>query len=159
MRMLYTLLSTPGINPECVNHAGQIPAELAEYNYSVIEMISNYLEHKNTQLETSQTFCGGDLGGSKSTLIKAVTTERSKSFKNSFKAKNVNPSKRATASPHVILVGSHKDKVKERGENVQKTMEQITNVVRGIPVFFQFKAFPLDCRKLPVMCHKASLHY
>ena len=126
-------------------------------------MISNYLEHKNTQLETYlKIFVVGNLGGSKSTLIKAVTTERSKSFKYSFKAKNVNPSKRATASPHVILVGSHKDKVKERGENVQKTMEQITNVVRDIPVFFQFdqsKAFPLDCRKLPVRCHKASLHY
>ena len=94
MRMLYTLLSTPGINPECVNHAGQIPAELAKSNYSVIEMISNYLEHKNTQLETYlKIFVVGNLGGSKSTLIKTVTTERSKSFKNSFKAKNVNPSK------------------------------------------------------------------
>ena len=62
-----------------------------------------------------------------------------------------NHSKRAMAPPHVILVGSHKDIVKKRRVNVQKTMEQITDIVRDIPVSFQFdhsKAFPLDCRKL-----------
>ena len=62
-----------------------------------------------------------------------------------------NHSKRATAPPHVILVGSHKDTVKERGGNTQKIMEEITDIVRDIPVSFQFdhsKAFPLDCRKL-----------
>ena len=232
MKMLHTLLSTPGINPECANHAGQIPAELAKYNYSAIEVISKCLEYKDEQLETYlKIFVVGNSGGGKSTLIKAITTQRSRSIKNSFKAKHVNPSevpphtagivplsfnskhfghavlydfagqheyysshaavmenlvlpspplflllvdiskpmdeiktqfvywwmfinnhsKQTTAPPHVILVGSHKDKVKERGENVQKTMEQITNVVRDIPVSFQFdcsKAFPPDCRKL-----------
>ena len=232
MKMLRTLLSTPGINPERVNHAGQIPAELAESNYSVIEMLSKYLEYKNTQLETYlKIFVVGNSGGGKSTLIKTVTTEGSKPFRNYFKAKDVNPSevpphtagivplsfnskhlghavlydfagqheyysshaavmenlvlpspplflllidiskpveeireelvywwmfinnhsKQATAPPHVILVGSHKDTVKKRGANVQRTMEQITDIVRDIPVSFQFdhcKAFPLDCRKL-----------
>ena len=232
MKMLHTLLSTPGINPECANHAGQIPAELAKSNYSAIEVISKCLEHKDEQLETYlKIFVVGNSGGGKSTLIKAIKTQRSRSIKNSFKAKHVKPrevpphtagivplsfnskhfghavlydfagqheyysshaavmenlvlpspplflllvdiskpmdeikiqlvywwmfinnhSKQTTASPHVILVGSHKDIVKERGENVQKTMEQITNIVRDIPVSFQFdcsKAFPLDCRKL-----------
>ena len=232
MKMLHALLSSPGINPECANHAGQIPAELAKSNYSAIEVISKCLEHKDEQLETYlKIFVVGNSGGGKSTLIKAITTQRSRSIKNSFKAKHVNPSevpphtagivplsfnskhfghavlydfagqheyysshaavmenlvlpspplflllidiskpmdeiktqfvywwmfinnhsKQTTAPPHVVLVGSHKDKVKERGENVQKTMEQITNVVRDIPVSFQFdcsKAFPLDCRKL-----------
>ena len=232
MRMLCTLLSTPGINPECANHLGQTPAELADSNYSVIEMISKYLNHKNTQIETYlKIFVVGNSGGGKSTLIKAVTTERSKSFRNSFRSKHVNPSevpphtagivplsfnskhfghavlydfagqheyysshaavmenlvlpspplflllidiskpmneikeelvywwmfinnhsKRATAPPHVILVGSHKDIVKENGGNISKTMERVTNIVRAIPVSFQFdhsKAFPLDCRKL-----------
>ena len=232
IRMSRTLLSTPGINPECANHAGQIPAELAKSDYDVIGEISNYLKHKNTKLETYlKIFVVGNSGGGKSTLIKAVTTERSKSFNNFFKAKNVNPSevpphtagivplsfnskhfghavlydfagqheyysshaavmenlvlpspplflllidiskpmeeireelvywwmfinnhsKRATAPPHVILVGSHKDTVKDRGGNVQKIMEEITDIVRDIPVSFQFdhsRAFPLDCRKL-----------
>ena len=230
--MFHTLLSTPGISIECANHAGQIPAELAKSNYFVIGEISNYLKHKNTKLETYlKIFVVGNSGGGKSTLIKAVTTERSKSFKNSFKAKNVKPSevpphtagivplsfnskhfghavlydfagqheyysshaavmenlvlpspplflllidiskpmdeiktqfvhwwmfinnhsKRATAPPHVILVGSHKDIVKERRGNVQRTMEQIKDIVRDIPVSFQFdchKPFPLDCRNL-----------
>ena len=229
MRMLHALLSTPGINPEVVNHAGQTPAELANSNYNVIKMISKYLEHKNAKLETYlKIFVVGNSGGGKSTLIKAVTTER---FKFSFKAKHVNPSevpphtagivplsfnskhfghamlydfagqyeyysshaavmenlvlpspplflllidiskpmneireelvywwmfinnhsKRATAPPHVILVGSHKDIVKKRGGNTQKIMEEITDIVRDIPVSFEFdpsKAFPLDCRKL-----------
>ena len=232
IRMFRTLLSTPGINIECANHAGQIPAELAKSDYFVIGEISNYLKHKNTKLETYlKIFVVGNSGGGKSTLIKAVTTERSKSFRNSFKAKNVNPSevpphtagivplsfnskqfghavlydfagqheyysshaavmenlvlqspplflllidiskpmeeireelvywwmfinnhsKRATAPPHVILVGSHKDTVKDRGGNVQKIMEKIIDIVRDIPVSFQFdhsRAFPLDCRKL-----------
>ena len=232
IRMFRTLLSTPGISIECANHAGQIPAELAKSNYFVIDEISNYLKHKNTKLETYlKIFVVGNSGGGKSTLIKAVTTERSKSFKNSFKAKNVKPSevpphtagivplsfnskhfghavlydfagqheyysshaavmenlvlpspplflllidiskpmeeikeelvywwmfinnhsKRATAPPHVILVGSHKDTVKDSGGNVQKIMEEITDIVRDIPVSFQFdhsRAFPLDCRKL-----------
>ena len=85
MRMLHTLLSTPGINPECANHLGQTPAELADSNYSVIKMISKCLEHRNTQLETYlKIFVVGNSGGGKSTLIKAVTTERSKSFKYFF---------------------------------------------------------------------------
>ena len=232
MSMLRTLLSAPGINIECANHAGQIPAELAKSNYFVIEEISSFLKHKNTELETYlKIFVVGNSGGGKSTLIKAVTTEESKSWKSIFKAKHVNPSevlphtagivplsfnskhfghavlydfagqheyysshaavmenlvlpspplflllidiskpmdeireelvywwmfinnhsKRATAPPHVILVGSHKDTVKKRGANVQRTVKQITDIVRDIPVSFQFdhcKAFPLDCRKL-----------
>ena len=229
MRMLRTLLCAPGIDPEYVNHTGQIPAELAKSNYSVIEMIFKYLENKNTQLETYlKIFVVGNSGGGKSTLIKAVTTKRSKY---SFRGKYINPSevpphtagivplsfnskhfghavlydfagqheyysshaavmenlvlpspplflllidiskpvdeireelvywwmfinnhsKRTTAPPHVILVGSHKDTVKDRGENVQKIMEEIIDIVRDIPVSFQFdhsRAFPLDCRKL-----------
>ena len=231
MSMLRTLLSAPGINIECANHAGQIPAELAKSNYFVIEEISSFLKHKNTELETYlKIFVVGNSGGGKSTLIKAVTTEESKSWKSVFKTKHVNlsdvplhtagivplrfksqhfghavlydfagqheyysshaavmenlvmpspplflllidiskpmeeireeliywwmfinnHSKRATV-PHVILVGSHKDIVKERRGDVEKTMKQITDIVRDIPVSFQFdhsKAFPLDCRKL-----------
>ena len=229
MRMLRTLLSTPGINPECANHLGQTPAELADSNYSVIEMISKYLNHKNTQLETYlKIFVVGNSGGGKSTLIKAITTERSKY---SFRAKHIKPnevpphtagivplpfnskhfghavlydfagqheyysshaavmenlvlpspplflllidiskpmeeireelvywwtfinnhSKRATAPPHVILVGSHKDILIENGGNILKTMEQVINIVMDRPVSFRFdcsKAFTLDCRKL-----------
>ena len=232
MKILHTLLSTPGINPECVNHAGQIPAELAESNYCVVEMISKYLEHKKIQLETYlKVFVLGNAGGGKSTLIKAITTERSRSFTNTFKSKLVNPSevpphtagivplsfnskyfghavlydfagqheyysshaavmenlvlpspplflllidiskpmeeireelvywwmfinnhsKRVTAPPHVILVGSHEDIVRERGGNVQGIIKQIADCVRNIPVSFQFDpsmVFPLDCRML-----------
>ena len=229
IKMFRTLLSTPGINPECANHAGQIPAQLVKSDYNVIGEISNYLEHKNTKLETYlKIFVVGNSGGGKSTLIKAVKTERS-SY--SFRGRYINPSevpphtagivplsfnskhfghavlydfagqheyysshaavmenlvlpspplflllidiskpmdeireelvywwmfinnhsKRATAPPHVILVGSHKDTVKDRRGNVQKIMEEITDIVRDIPVSFQFdhsRAFPLDCRKL-----------
>ena len=232
MSMLRTLLSAPGINPECANNAGQIPAELAKSNYFVIEEISKYLNQMNTHLETYvKIFVVGNSGGGKSTLITAVTTEESKSWKSIFKAKHIKPSKvpphtagiiplrftsqhfghavlydfagqheyysshaavmenlvlpspplflllidiskpmdevreqlvywwmfinnhskQATTPPHVIVVGSHKDIVKRRGGNVQRMMEQITDIVRNIPVSFQFEQsrnFPLDCRKL-----------
>ena len=233
MSMLRTLLSIPGIDPKCANHAGQTPAELALYNYFVIEEISKYLKRKNAQLEAYlKIFVVGNSGGGKSTLIKAVTSEKRKSWKPVLKTKHVkssevpshtagivphrfnsqhfghavlydfagqheyysshaavmenlvlpspplflllidiskpmeeikkelvywwmfinNHSKRTTAAPpHVILVGSHEDIVKERGGSVQETMEQITDIVKDIPVSFQFdhsKAFSLDCRKL-----------
>ena len=232
MTMLRTLLSIPGIDPKCANHAGQTPAELALYNYFVIEEISKYLKRKNAQLEAYlKIFVVGNSGGGKSTLIKAVTSEKRKSWKPVLKTKHVKPSevpshtagivphrfnsqhfghavlydfagqheyysshaavmenlvvpspplflllidiskpmdeireelvywwmfinnhsKRTTTPPHVILVGSHEDIVKERGGSVQETMEQITDIVKDIPVSFQFdhsKAFSLDCRKL-----------
>ena len=95
MRMLHTLLCTPKIDPKCANHLGQIPAELAESNYSVIEMISKYLEYRKAHLETYlKIFVIGNSGGGKSTLIKAVTTERSKLLQSTFpfRANHVNPS-------------------------------------------------------------------
>ena len=48
MRMLCTLLSTPGINPECTNHAGQIPAE----QNLIIMSLKSYPNIVNTKMNS-----------------------------------------------------------------------------------------------------------
>ena len=60
-----------------------------------------------------------------------------------------NHSQRAAVPPHVMFVGSHKDKVRARGDP-QSIMENILkDSVRNIKVSFKFEgSFPLDCRKL-----------
>ena len=61
-----------------------------------------------------------------------------------------NHSHRAAAPPHVLFVGSHKDKVRARGEDPQFIIENILeDSVRHISVMFKFEgSFPMDCRKL-----------
>ena len=90
---LKMLLSTPGINPEIVNHEGRIPIEVAGTNYFYI--IKKFLEHKKSSIEAYlKIFVVGNSGTGKSTLIKAVTTEASQLLKFAplSKMKYVNPS-------------------------------------------------------------------
>ena len=76
------LISTPGIKPEIINHAGFTPVELRETSYSVIEMINSLLEHKKSSIQAYlKIFVVGNSGTGKSTLIKAVTTEASQFMK------------------------------------------------------------------------------
>ena len=60
-----------------------------------------------------------------------------------------NLSQRAAAPPHVLFVGSHKDKVR-RGEDSQSVIDTVLkDSVRDIQVSFKFEgSFPIDCRKL-----------
>ena len=52
-----------------------------------------------------------------------------------------------TAPPHVILVGSHADVVKSRGENWQRKPESVANAVGSFPCSFTFVGqIALDCR-------------
>ena len=68
-----------------------------------------------------------------------------------------NHSQRTSAPPHVILVASHSDVVKARGENVQDVMKQILGILEGIPATFTFAgSVYLDCRKL-ASCGLSSL--
>ena len=68
------LISTPGIEPEIINHAGFTPVELHETNYSVINMINSLLIHKKSSIQAYlKIFVVGNSGNGKSTLIKAVT--------------------------------------------------------------------------------------
>ena len=90
---LKMLLSTPGINPEIVNHEGRIPIEVAGTNYFYI--IKKFLEHKKSSIQAYlKIFVVGNSGTGKSTLIKAVTTEASQLLKFAplSKMKYVNPS-------------------------------------------------------------------
>ena len=58
-----------------------------------------------------------------------------------------NQSQKASASPHVILAGSHKDVVKSKDREELEVM--IRSYIKRIPVTFEFVGyFPLDCRKL-----------
>ena len=58
-----------------------------------------------------------------------------------------NQSQKASAPPHVILAGSHKDMVKLGDREEVKVM--IKSCIKRIPVTFEFVSyFPLDCRKL-----------
>ena len=58
-----------------------------------------------------------------------------------------NQSQKAAAPPHVILAGSHKDKVKSKDREELEVM--IRSCIKRIPVAFEFVGyFPLDCRKL-----------
>ena len=61
-----------------------------------------------------------------------------------------NQSQKATAHPHVLLGGSHKDIVKQRGRHQLHTIRmEIETCVRDIKVSFTFAGlFLLDCRRL-----------
>jgi hypothetical protein len=61
-----------------------------------------------------------------------------------------NQAQKATAPPHVLLGGSHKDIVKQRGRQQVHTIGmEIKTCVNNIPVSFKFAGlFPLDCRRL-----------
>ena len=224
------LISTPGIDPEIINHAGFTPVELPETNYPVIKIINSLLEHKKSSIQAYlKIFVVGNSGTGKSTLIKAVTTEASQLLKYTplSKMKYVNPSdipsltagivpipfnskhfgnavlydfagqheyysshaavmenlilpspplflllidiskskevireelvywwhfinnqsQKAAAPPHVILAGSHKDRVKSRDREERKAF--IRDCIKRIPIIFKFVGyFSLDCRKL-----------
>ena len=89
------LISTPGIKPDIINHAGFTPVELRETSYSVIKMINSFLEHEKSSIQAYlKIFVVGNSGTGKSTLIKAVTTEASQLRKYTplSKMKYVNPS-------------------------------------------------------------------
>ena len=52
-----------------------------------------------------------------------------------------------TAPPHVILVGSHADVVKSKGENLQTKLERVTTAAKSLPCLFSFIGqIALDCR-------------
>ena len=75
---LEPLLSTPGINPEIVNYIGCTAIEVEGTNYSAIDAINKFLEHKKSSIQAYlKIFVVGNSGTGKSTLIKAVTTEAS----------------------------------------------------------------------------------
>ena len=58
-----------------------------------------------------------------------------------------NQSQKAAAPPHVILAGSHKDRVKS--SNREELEVFIRDCIKRTPVTFEFiDYFPLDCRKL-----------
>ena len=61
-----------------------------------------------------------------------------------------NLSQRAAAPPHVMFVGSHKDKVRARGEDPRSIIDMVLkDSVRDMQVSFRFEgSFPMDCRKL-----------
>ena len=69
-----------------------------------------------------------------------------------------NHAARASALPQVILVGSHADKVKARGESVQEKMSQVSALLQRLPTSFCFAGqVGLDCRdpasrKLQLFC-------
>ena len=95
LQLVKTLISTPGIDPEIVNHYGLTPIEEAGTNYTAIDAIKIFLKHKNSSIQGYiKIFVVGNSGTGKSTLIKAVTTEASQLLKYSplSKMKYVNPS-------------------------------------------------------------------
>ena len=61
-----------------------------------------------------------------------------------------NQAQKATAPPHVLLGGSHKDIVKQRGRHQLHTIRKdIEDYIGDIHVLFMFAGlFPLDCRRL-----------
>ena len=61
-----------------------------------------------------------------------------------------NQAQKATVPPHVLLGGSHKDIVKQRGRHQLHTIRpEIEDYINDIPVSFMFAGyFPLDCRRL-----------
>ena len=80
-QLFETLISTPGINPEIVNHEGRTPIDVA-INYYAIETINNFLRYKESSIQAYlKIFVVGNSGNGKSTLIKAVTTEASQLLK------------------------------------------------------------------------------
>ena len=107
LQFIQVLNSTPGINPEIVNHAGLTPIELAGTNYSVIDTIRKFLENKNSSIQAYlKIFVIGNSGTGKSTLIKAVTTEASRWLKYSpfSRAKYVNPDDVAPHTAGIIPI-------------------------------------------------------
>ena len=95
LQLVKTLISTPGIDPEIVNHNGLTPIEEAGTNYATIDAIKKFLAHKKSSLQGYlKVFVVGNSGTGKSTLIKAVTTEASQLLKFAplSKMKYVNPS-------------------------------------------------------------------
>ena len=95
LQFLQTLISTPEIDPETVNHEGLTPIEVAGTNYSAIETIKKFLDHKRSSIQAYlKIFVVGNSGTGKSTLIKAVTAEASQLRKYAplSKMKYVNPS-------------------------------------------------------------------
>ena len=57
--------------------------------------------------------------------------------------------KRASVTPHVILIASHKDIVKSMGQNVKDKMAHILKSLREIPAKFHIAGHVfIDCRKL-----------
>ena len=53
----------------------------------------------------------------------------------------------ASTPPKVILVGSHADKVKSRGGNVQQSLSQMSALLKHLPASFYFAGqVALDCR-------------
>ena len=61
-----------------------------------------------------------------------------------------NQSQKATAPPHVLLGGSHKDIVKQRGRHEVHTIRmEMEDCINDIKVSFKFAGFfPMDCRRL-----------
>ena len=61
-----------------------------------------------------------------------------------------NQAQKATAPPHVLLGGSHKDIVKQQGRHQLHTIQKdIEDYIGDIHVSFMFAGFfPLDCRRL-----------
>ena len=60
-----------------------------------------------------------------------------------------NHCKRTSAPPPVILVGSHRDIIKARKENVEERMKVILQCLAGIPTTFDFAGqIAMDCRLL-----------
>ena len=60
-----------------------------------------------------------------------------------------NHCKRTSAPPPVILVGSHKDIIKARKENVEERMKLLLQCLAGIPTTFDFASHvAMDCRLL-----------
>ena len=93
--LLKMLLSTPGVNPEIINHGGCTPIEVAGTNYFAIDAIEKFLQHKKSSIQAYlKIFVVGNSGNGKSTLIKVVTTEASQLLKYTPlpKMKHVNPS-------------------------------------------------------------------
>ena len=94
VQYVQALISTPGINPEIVNHVGLTPIELTGTHYLLIDIIKKFLENKKSSVQAYlKIFVIGNSGTGKSTLIKAVTTEASRWRKYSpfSRAKYVNP--------------------------------------------------------------------
>ena len=93
VELIHTLRLSPGLNPQCVNHAGETPLELAKADH-VLQM-SVIVECNNKPVETYiKIFVLGNSDTGKSTLIKAITTEASQLLKFALlsRAKLVNPS-------------------------------------------------------------------
>ena len=74
LRLVQVLLSTPGIDPNIVNYAGNTAIEEAGSKYDVLKLISAF--HKHSKLETYlKIFVIGNSGSGKSRMIKTVITE------------------------------------------------------------------------------------